>query len=458
MTLPLKLAAFERYALGEFANPLTYTIRLCCRGRLEEAAFRNAVAQALARQPLLRACATRESGQWFPAPDPQPWLQVLRAGEPFRYPSTEQIDLAHEAGLRIWVQTGQPTDDGAHDSGGDDGVELRFQFHHACCDGVGAYGFIAEILARYDRLMRPGSQVEPPPLDEALLLERERFGLSWWRLLRRLPLEILGILVGLGGSLFIRPAVAASSPAPPCDAETWRTHVRMPAITFGTAALAHWRETARAARATLNDLLLCEIFHVLQEWNVQHGAPSKPIRVTLPMNLRVAGQERMPAANVVGMTFIDRNARRFRRPGALLKSIGWEMRLQKAGRFPLTSVRFCQFPWCLRIVTRPGRPAGTAVLSNMGRVFADSPLVQSDGKLRSGELTVERVESAPPVMPQIDLSFSALSYAGGLSLILNYDRRRFAPADADALLQALVDRLRALLPAELRAADPGILA
>lgn len=453
MTLPLKLAAFERYALGEFANPMTYTIRLCCRGRLDEGAFRTAVEQALQRQPLLRACAELESGQWLPAPQPQPWLQAIRAGEPFRYPTEERIDLTREAGLRIWMQTGQPTE-----SGGDDGVELRFQFHHACCDGVGAYAFIAEIFARYDRLTRPGSQVEPPPLDESLLLDRERFGLSWWGLLCRLPLEALGILVGLGGMLLIRPVAAAASQVPPCDAETLRRHVRMPAITFGKAALASWLETARAARATLNDLLLCETFSVLQEWNARHDAPLKPIRLTLPMNLRVAGQERMPAANVVGMIFIDRNARKYRRPGALLKSIGWEMRLLKAGRFPLTSVRFCQLPGCMRILTRPGRPASTAVLSNMGRVFADSPLIQSDGKLRSGELTVERVESAPPVMPQIDLSFSALSYAGGLTLVLNYDRRRFTPADADALLQSLVDRLVSLLPAELRDAGPRSLA
>lgn len=457
MTLPLKLAAFERYALGEFANPMTYTIRLCCRGRLDEGAFRTAVEQALERQPLLRACATPESGQWFPAPQSQPWLQMTRAGEPFRYPAEERIDLAREAGLRIWVQPGQPTEGGDHD-GDHDGVEFRFQFHHACCDGIGAYAFLAEVFAHYDRLTRPGSQVEPPPLDDALLLERERFGLSWSRLLCRLPLEALGIIVGLGGALLVRPVTAAASQTPPCDAELLRTHVRMPAITFGKAALESWRETARAAGATLNDLLLCALFAALQQWNVEHDAPSKLIRLTLPMNLRVAGQERMPAANVVGMTFIDRNPRNFRSAGLLLKTINWEMRVQKAGRFALTSVRFCQFPWCMRIVTRPGRPAGTAVLSNMGRLFADSPLIQGDGKLRSGELTVERVESAPPVMPQIDLSFSALSYAGGLTLVLNYDRRRFGPADADALLQSLVDRLVALLPVELRAAVPRTVA
>lgn len=166
----------------------------------------------------------------------------------------------------------------------------------------------------------------------------------------------------------------------------------------------------------------------------------------------------MPAASVVGMTFIDRNPRNFRSAGPLLKTIDWEMRVRKAGRFALTSARFRQFPWCMRIVTRPGRPAGTAMLSNMGRLFADSPLIQSDGKLRSGELTVERVESVPPVMRQIDLSFSALSYAGGLTLVLNYSRRQLGPADADALLQSLIDRLVTLLPVELRAAAPRTVA
>jgi hypothetical protein len=456
MTFPLKLVPFEHYALGEFRNPMAYTIRLKFAGLLDRAALEQAIGLIVARHPLLRAHVAARDGElcWIEAESPLPWMSFGAAGEPMCFPSREGIDLARETGLRVWVRSGGVPDGGVPEDGvpedrvPDDGgdVEMRFQFHHACCDGVGAYSFLEELLCAYDRLTRPGADDLPelPTLDESLLASRSRFGLSRLGFLLRLPLEVFGFLVGMGCYLITRPEPAHSPQTPQLDDAARRTQLDMPAQTFDGQTMARLRDAAREYRATLNDLLVREAFYTVHQWNLRQGARPRILRFTLPMNLRLPQQQRMPAANVVGMTLLDRSPRWYRKPHRLLKSIRFEMRIQKYFRFPMTFVRFCSIPWCMAIITDPQRPAATGVLSNMGRVFHDAPLRRRDAKLLTGELLLEQVESAPPVLPQIDLSFSALSYAGVLTVVLNYDRQRFTPAAAAELFEVYASRLAAI--------------
>ena len=47
------------------------------------------------------------------------------------------LDIGSRTGLRVWVRQG----DGAS--------RIVMQFHHACCDGIGAYRFLGDLLAAY---------------------------------------------------------------------------------------------------------------------------------------------------------------------------------------------------------------------------------------------------------------------------------------------------------------------
>jgi hypothetical protein len=78
------------------------------------------------------------------------------------------------------------------------------------------------------------------------------------------------------------------------------------------------------------------------------------------------------------------------------------------------------------------------VLSNLGRIFADTPLRWHDGKLMAGELVVEAVDTAPPVRTGSGISCTLYTYAGQLSLTMLYDRRCFSLTVASELLKRLV--------------------
>lgn len=79
-------------------------------------------------------------------------------------------------------------------------------------------------------------------------------------------------------------------------------------------------------------------------------------------------------------------------------------------------------------------PSITAVLSNPGRVFARSPLLDPHGRLRADTIVVEEIELDPPVRQGVGAAVGALTYADQLSLALNYDRNKFSATSAQELL------------------------
>jgi hypothetical protein len=66
----------------------------------------------------------------------------------FDLPSDERtpINLAREPGLRIWLHEAAQS------------TEILAQFHHSCCDGLGAMQFLRTLLEFYD-----GRSEEGPP-------------------------------------------------------------------------------------------------------------------------------------------------------------------------------------------------------------------------------------------------------------------------------------------------------
>src|SRR5262249_10224126 len=114
MPFPLPVTAFEYYYLSDDRPqyPMTYPFELQFRGALEREAFTIALAQAVARHPLLRATIDDRfvHPKWIAAPSDAPWLGWGDATKPIAHPGGERIDLRREAGLRTWVRTdGQTT-------------------------------------------------------------------------------------------------------------------------------------------------------------------------------------------------------------------------------------------------------------------------------------------------------------------------------------------------------------
>ncbi|MGD9648350.1 MAG: hypothetical protein AB7U73_21750 [Pirellulales bacterium] len=446
MTLPLRFSPFERYMLRDDrpSHPMTFTIRLKFAGSFDQPAFERAMLAAVERHPLLcaRLAGDRPADfTWVASPDARPYLDVAPLDAPLRFPGAEQIDLRHYNGLRIWVRTGP-------DSTGIERTEMRFQFHHSCCDGLGAYRYIEDALACYHREVVPGEHPPLRPLDSTALARRARYGLTWWKLVLRLPAEIWGAVVGLVMFLLVRPRPLKTSQSPAPGSDDGLTLLDYPAYKFDVTTSHRLRDVAKGAGVTMNDLLLCELFRAMSRWNALQDprAGGGNLRIMMPVSLRVPGDEQTPAANIVAMVNLDRNLTIYKNPRLLLKTIQLETRFLQYFRFGLAFIRCITFfgwiPGGIEFMASGGRCYATSVLSNLGRVLVETPNPWQDGRLVSGNLLLEAIESAPPVRPHTHTSLTCLFYDGRLSVIQNYDRHHFTPAAAEALLQVTIDQLR----------------
>jgi hypothetical protein len=384
------------------------------------------------------------------SPEIMPYLDFDGLAAPMRFPHGEPIDLAEENGLRVWVRS--------------DGEQTEFclQFHHACCDGYGANQFIEDLLCAYDHRVR-GAAGSPAWADirPELLPRRNRFGLSWWRWLGRLLVDAWGVVVGMLVFFLSRPAAVVAPEAPQLDDAEAATVPKFVVQRFSPAEVKQLLAATRAQKATLNDCLLRDFFLAIYGWNVAHDPAlrTRKLRLMVPMDLRSAEDLRVPAANIVGMVNIDRSLHKgLHRGPRLLRWLKLEMGFMKFFRFAVSFNRATALvDWLSRFVPSFRRRLYgihaclvTAAMSNAGRVFVRSPLARPDGKLAAGNLVVEALEGAPPHRYLSGLGFLCFTYAGQMSLVMNYDRRRFTRRAAEELFAAIVRQIEesaGLLPA-----------
>jgi hypothetical protein len=417
------------------SHPMSFMVNLKFTGRFDRAGFVQAVADALERHPLLSARVARHARRglcWDWQEAPAPYVDMADESKPLTFPNGEQIDLRRGCGVRIWVRLGPNR------------CEMRIQFHHACTDGVGAFRFVEDLLCAYhNRTSR--QQVALRPLNVELLGKRTRFGMSWLEVLVRLPIELWGLTIGFATFFLRRPAKVHSPPRfQPFDSDA---AAKPPVHTYSEHDLAALLHRARRQGATINDLLTRDFCQALQNWNERFFAGSrlKPIRVTVPVNLRTQADEAMPAANVVGMVFVDRQPAWYASSRWLLKTISWELGIIKRFRLALAFVRGTTLVNCvpggLRFLTRANRCYATCVLSNIGRVLDKTPLSDNSGTIRAGALTLEAADYTTPVRPHTSVGLSCTTYAGKMRLVLNYDRHALSAGWAKALLQTIVEQV-----------------
>ncbi len=446
MVFPLPLTVFERYMLADDRpwQPMAFTIVLRFRGKLDESAWRESLRVAQRREPLLSALVEGDSPRdlrWVAARDDTPWLDCQEHSAPLRFPDVARIDLHREKGLRCWVRHG------------DGRVEMRFQFHHSCCDGVGAYRFLDDLLRIYHRRLEPRANVEPRALDPEGLKQRSRFGLRWFHYLLRLPVELIGVVFGSLWFFLRKPFPLESLPFEPLLPEQLRELPDYPTVTLGTDVVRGLSTLAKGKGLLLNDLLATDWLLAIRDWNerVTGRAICHTLRLMIPINLRGAADETMPAANIVGMTPIERVRGVLQKPHWLLRTVHLEMLWLKRARMALS---FHRVLGCCEKLSGSLEPfvcdhkcLATSTFSNMGRVFSDSTLPREEGMLLAGGLRLEAIESAPPVRPQSSVSITSLSYRGVLSVIANYDRQEISRESAQGLLDLYAQRLQARVAA-----------
>ena len=449
MPLPLKLSPFEYSLLADDrpSHPMTFFTRMKFSGRLDPETFETALRLALVRHPLLCAHVTGDrlrEAVWTSVPDAYPPVYYVESESRMRFQEHERIDLRKEIGLRFWIRQER------------DGCEVRAQFHHACCDAVGEFQFLADLFCAYDLVARGSASPATMPVRDPELLKRpNRFQLGAWKTLARSPLDSLGVAVGLA-QVFLRQPVVLASPEIPSDGGDQGLWLQdCPSHTFDRDRLARLLVVSRAAGVSVNLLLLRDILLALHAWNSEHDPTlrKRRIRIMVPVSLRGTGDDAMPAANAVGLIPVDRYPHRHSDPARLLATIKLGMSLVRRLELGLIWVQglrvMALIPGAIEYLARRDRCGATSVLTNMGRVFENVTLERKDGKLLIGDLTLESLSGAAPVRPHTGACLCVIGYAGRLMLGLSYDRVRFTVGAAQALMNTIVDRIE-------RTADEGV--
>lgn len=438
---PLKLTPFEFFMLQDdlHCRSMTFLIRMEFSGSLKPDCFAAAVQQALPNHPLLCAHISgsgRKTFRWTAAADPRPYLDIASHETPCLFPGSEQIDLARETGLRIWVR---------HNA---DSAQVLFQFHHACCDGIGAYRAIEDILCAYDKLVFGNrSTAEARPIAVGDLSRRAQFAAnvapSWARLWRN-----MAVIPWRIGRFFLESPTQILCPRK-LDPAIVTGPLDFPSHVFTRGETTALQQQAVLCRATTNDVLLRELLLTLRDWNAQHSEVPKGtlFRVMVPMSLRTRAHDLSPAANIVSMVSIALRAAQLQDPDSLLSDIVGEFEFIRKWRIDLalneTAALIQALPMPISDWLRHRHKChSTSVLSNAGKLFARALLPRASGKVVAGGLSLESVASVPPVRPNTSVSFGCHWYAGKLVLNVNYERCSIGSADAKKLLARYVGRIR----------------
>lgn len=441
---PLHLTPIEKFLLADDRPkyPMAFVIDVVLSGTLDRDAFDVALSESLARHPLLKSLirpAKQNALCWVSAKGQRPYVDWAKADVPITFPNNDEwIDLRDETGLRLWIRQGAEQ------------IQLTAQFHHACCDGIGAYRFLGDLLAFYGA--RTASEgATRPTVDEVnpVRLRGRADGCGYLdrsgqaSLQRREAIKLLFQLAGRGCD----PLYPSKPRRRTVEFPGYRCH------SFTQDEFKQLRHAAKAFGSLLNDLLLLELFYAMHQWNTskRRRITRRKYRIMMPTDLRSTKDYETPAANIIGYSFITHKASDLRDKQDLANRIREETALIKHERLGERFVDMVSTAAAVRgllpFATAVPRTLSSAVLTNVGdpsrRFLARFP--RESGRLVCGNLILKRISGFPPIRPKTRAAFSIVSYRKELTIGLRCDPHLFSLDDTEEMLDLYVDQLRAYL-------------
>ncbi|MBN2577906.1 MAG: hypothetical protein JXB10_02865 [Pirellulales bacterium] len=431
---PLPLTTFEKYMFWDDRPeyPMVFAVRMKLRGELHRADFESSLNEALAAHPLLCALVKRTARNgpvWTLSEERRPTVDWNVPGVPIGSPRGEGIDLNSEVGLRVWGRQGGGV------------AEVTLQFHHACCDGIGALRFIGHVLAAYGmRTASAGRRPTLPPGSPEGLVRRGSFaaGGSWGRGFWANVRDAVR-WVGRRSVILCPRAAAPAAAAPPPFLEMHR-HI------FDESEKKKIQQAGTRQGVKVNDLLLRDLFLTLRQWNAERESRSAKrwYRIAVPVYLKT-GKDVCPSAdNGVSYNFLTRQGNQYADSHEFLKSICRETDMATCRRRALMFLRGVQFigrlPGGMPLYLGANRCFATVVLSNVGDIRRQfgAQFPHESGKIIAGNLILEDIFGAPPVRANTRAAFLIGSYAKRFWVCLRCDPRVFPADDARRLLSEYV--------------------
>lgn len=449
---PLPLSHFEYYMFIDDrpSHPMVFVMVVHVDGCLLREPFETAVRETLETHPLFMCHVKSVPGRgccWVPqkySDTTVRWRSSHQAAQ-FNDPVTiRPIDLTTQTGLQIEVSHS------AQES------RIIFYLHHACCDGIGGLQVVGDVLARYGiRTAADGSRapsVEPSQV--AALLRRDHFdtGRSATERQQRSSRRLLGKITRLFGRkpfpLYpIHSAARHNQEDHAVSARAIQSCELPRTVNQGLRLLAAQKGV------TVNDLCIREMLLQVEDWNRRAVSMSgNPwLRISVPVSMRTAEHQGMPACNLVSYSFVTRRVSECRDPDELLKSIHRqteEILFQRSG---IVALRFIgllrKIPGAVRLMLKLKSCFCTAVLANIGdvrrRYPGRFPLLK--GRWVAGNVVVQRISGVAPVRPNTRAAVTIGEYGGTMSIHIRTDATVFSDEDSEQFLKEFSGRLEALV-------------
>lgn len=444
---PLPLAPFEEYILVDDrpGYRMTFFFELSFEGELSGPAFEDGLNAALSRHPLFTALVERRTWRrprWISAGRIRPRVEWGSPGAPVPFPADDGIDLTRECGVRFFIRAGSGR------------THMIVQFHHACCDGLGAVQFLSDLFAGYVRHLTP----DAPHLPDYQFVEPEKLSRRddlhvqlWdparrWRFVWESACQLARVA--------LRPVapLAAARAAKPDENNRLDIHGSL-TRTLEKRVMQGLKVSARRNGVSVNDLLLCELFQTLRDWKQAHATADlrTPLGILVPTNLRNERHDGMSAANVMSFHFCRRHVRECADPAELLASLHDEQVYVKRWRFSALFIGAMRalrvIPGVLSLVMSRNQCMATAVLSCVGdpsRALTAQYPVNLAGHAVIGNLVLTDVNAAPPIRRQTSAAFTAWQFDERLRIGLRCDPQVFSRTGADELLDLYCRRIEAI--------------
>lgn len=454
---PLPLSDFEYYMFVDDrpTHPMVFVVAVDVAGTLSRGAFETAVSAALAVHPLFSCRIARVARRgwcwvadpqsaadirWTEIPEPQSGEREAVSAVAAEWPDIpiQALDLQRHSGLLIEVMHRRLCG------------RIVFHLHHSCCDGIGALEFVGEILARYGQQTAAEAEsrpeFEPPCVQKLRDRDTMDTGPAVTQRHRRSVKRVIGKVrrLLLRRPLPLRPLSAESrSSAAPVPARAIQSRMLPRSVSRGLRALAARRSVS------VNDLLIREMLLQILDWNQRAGeVPSDSwLRVSVPVSMRTAQHERMPATNIVSYAFVTRRVSECRNPEELLASIHRQTSDVLYHREGIVALRFLHFlrliPGAMKLVLGFKSCFCTVVLANVGdlrkRFSGHMPLQRN--LWVAGNLTVEGICGVAPVRPNTRAAVTIGEYGGQLCVHLRTDATVISRDDTERFLAEYSERL-----------------
>ncbi|MBL8814859.1 MAG: hypothetical protein JNL58_02425 [Planctomyces sp.] len=461
---PLPLSDFEYYMHVDDrpSHPMVFVMVVTVAGTLQRSDFQQSIDAAISANPLFRSHIRTLPGKgacWVLSQQttwPVEWQTIQSTHGQYSAAAEEfdellpirAIDLTRECGIQILVQQSELKS------------RVVFYLHHACCDGLGGLQFIGEVFAFYSRRTTPdgGRSADFQLPDPKQLRLRERFECGaagaerQKRSLRKSLAKAARLIFRKPVPIQAPPQTRSNQAGSSGSGSNTNAPVAIRTRVIPRSVFRALRATANGAGVSVNDLCIREMMLLIRDWNKKFGGIRNNdwIRVAVPISMRSAEHDRMPATNLVSYAFITRRVSECSDPEALAKSIHeqtGDVLYNREGIVFLKCIRVLRkLPGALRLLLGLKSCFCTVVLANVGdirRRFSGRFPLES-GQWVAGDVVVEDIWGVAPVRPNTRAAVTIGEYGGQMTVHLRTDGTVMTSADSEAFLAELVTRLTGL--------------